>query len=298
MTITINNKTNTVTIARQGTQGPPGGGGGGAWGSITGTLSAQTDLQSALDGKATSAQGAKADTALQPNAPITGATKTKITYGANGLVTAGEDATTADIADSTDKRYVTDAQLVVIGNTSGTNTGDQTSVTGNAGTATALQTARTIGGVSFDGTANINLPGVNTTGNQNTSGSAATLTTSRNIGGIAFNGSANIEPSVSEVSRTTSWTLGLSDRNTLQVQTHASPQTCTIPPQSSVTWVGPTTILILAHGSGALTLDADTGVTLNGVSGGSVALDRYQNAVLRWISSDVWVVSGTSADVA
>lgn len=131
------------------------GGGGGAWGSITGTLSAQTDLQSALDGKATSAQGAKADSALQPNAPITGATKTKITYGANGLVTAGADATTADISDSTDKRYVTDAQLVVIGNTSGTNTGDQTSVTGNAGTATALQTARTIDGQAFDGSTNI-----------------------------------------------------------------------------------------------------------------------------------------------
>lgn len=40
-------------------------------------------------------------------------------------------------------------------NLSGTNTGDQTSVSGNAGTATALQTPRTIGGVSFDGTANI-----------------------------------------------------------------------------------------------------------------------------------------------
>lgn len=38
---------------------------------------------------------------------------------------------------------------------SGTNTGDQTTVTGNAGTATALQNARTIGGTSFDGTANI-----------------------------------------------------------------------------------------------------------------------------------------------
>ena len=50
------------------------------------------------------------------------------------------------------------------------------STTGNAATATALQTARTIGGVSFDGTANINLPGVNTTGNQNTSGNAATAT--------------------------------------------------------------------------------------------------------------------------
>lgn len=43
-------------------------------------------------------------------------------------------------------------------NLSGTNTGDQTSVTGNAGTATKLATARTINGVSFDGTANITLP--------------------------------------------------------------------------------------------------------------------------------------------
>lgn len=38
---------------------------------------------------------------------------------------------------------------------SGTNTGDQTSVSGNAGTATALQTSRTIGGSAFDGTANV-----------------------------------------------------------------------------------------------------------------------------------------------
>lgn len=40
-------------------------------------------------------------------------------------------------------------------NVSGTNTGDQASVTGNAGTATALQTARAINGVNFDGTAAI-----------------------------------------------------------------------------------------------------------------------------------------------
>jgi len=48
---------------------------------------------------------------------------------------------------------------------------------GNADTATALETARNIGGVSFDGTSNINLPGVNTAGNQNTSGTAAVATT-------------------------------------------------------------------------------------------------------------------------
>ena len=64
--------------------------------------------------------------------------------------------------------------------------------TGNAATATVLETARTIGGVSFNGSANINLPGVNSAGNQNTTGSAATLTTARTIGGVSFDGSANI----------------------------------------------------------------------------------------------------------
>jgi hypothetical protein len=64
--------------------------------------------------------------AVATNSAITGATKTKITYDAKGLVTVGADATTADIADSSNKRYVTDANLTVIGNTSGTNTGDET----------------------------------------------------------------------------------------------------------------------------------------------------------------------------
>tara|TARA_R100001163_G_C5022118_1_gene164661 strand:+ start:28 stop:942 length:915 start_codon:yes stop_codon:yes gene_type:complete len=47
---------------------------------------------------------------------------------------------------------------------------------GNADTATALETARTIGGVSFNGTGNITLPGVNAEGNQNTTGNATTAT--------------------------------------------------------------------------------------------------------------------------
>ncbi|WP_240514413.1 phage tail protein, partial [Enterobacter hormaechei] len=66
---------------------------------------------------------------------------------------------------------------------------------GNAVSATKLQTARTIGGVAFDGTANINLPGVNAAGNQSTTGNAATATklqTARAIGGVAFDGTANI----------------------------------------------------------------------------------------------------------
>ena len=45
-----------------------------------------------------------------------------------------------------------------------------------ASTAKTLATARTIGGVSFDGSANINLPGVNASGTQDTSGTAALAT--------------------------------------------------------------------------------------------------------------------------
>lgn len=83
-------------------------------------------------------------------------------------------------------------------------TGD---VTGNADTATTLETPRTIGGVSFNGSTNINLPGVNTAGNQATSGNAATATklaSPVNIGGTAFDGSGTIDVKVKTVSDETS----------------------------------------------------------------------------------------------
>ena len=61
-------------------------------------------------------------------------------------------------------------------------------LTGNASTATALETARDIGGVSFDGTASINLPGVNAAGNQDTSGNAATSTALNSARNFAVTG--------------------------------------------------------------------------------------------------------------
>jgi hypothetical protein len=83
----------------------------------------------------------------------------------------------SDITPSTDRNYVTDVQSGVISNTSGintgdettssiqsklgittlsgSNTGDQTNVTGNAGTATKLATARKINNVDFDGSVDI-----------------------------------------------------------------------------------------------------------------------------------------------
>jgi hypothetical protein len=64
----------------------------------------------------------------------------------------------------------------ITGSITGNAGGSSASCSGNAATATILQTARTIGGVSFNGSANINLPGVNTAGNQNTTGTASNVT--------------------------------------------------------------------------------------------------------------------------
>lgn len=185
--------------------------GGGVWGSITGTLSNQTDLQTALNLKAALASPALSG---NPTAPtqltaddstriattafvhavavgmVTGVSSFNLRTGA--VVPAQDDYTFAQLASKpttlagygiTDAQPI-DADLTTISgltptnddvmqykagawanrtiaqlqtdlSLSGTNTGDQTSVTGNAGTATALQNARTINGTSFDGTANI-----------------------------------------------------------------------------------------------------------------------------------------------
>jgi len=79
-------------------------------------------------------------------------------------------------------------------------------LTGTASSATALETARNIGGVSFDGSADIDLPGVNTSGNQDTSGNAATATaleTARNIAGQSFDGTADIDIGIGDLSNVT-----------------------------------------------------------------------------------------------
>jgi hypothetical protein len=71
------------------------------------------------------------------------------------------------------------------GNVTGNVSGSSGSCTGNSATATSaatLTTARNIGGVSFNGSANIDLPGVNAAGSQNTSGTAAGLSSTLVVG--------------------------------------------------------------------------------------------------------------------
>ena len=66
---------------------------------------------------------------IVPNVLIVNASKTKITYDVNGLITAGADATTLDIAPSLNRNYVTDIQSGILSNTSGVNSGDETLAT-------------------------------------------------------------------------------------------------------------------------------------------------------------------------
>ena len=127
------------------------------------------------------------------------------------------------------------------GNVTGNVSGSSGSTTGNAATATALANARTIHGVSFDGTANIDLTEVvqDTVGamfssntetgisvsyqdgdgtidlvvgtlNQDTTGNAATATaleTARTIAGQSFDGSANITIASTDLSNTSAIAL-------------------------------------------------------------------------------------------
>lgn len=69
-------------------------------------------------------------------------------------------------------------------NLSGTNTGDQTTITGNAGTATALQTGRTI---SITGDLTYTSPSFNGTGNVTAAGTLATV--NANVGSFGLAGS-------------------------------------------------------------------------------------------------------------
>jgi hypothetical protein len=86
--------------------------------------------------------------------------------------------------------------------------------TGNAATATALETARTIGGTSFDGSANIAVA---------LAATATALETARTIAGQSFDGSANITIASTDLSNTSNITLN-DGTQTLTNKTLTSPK--------------------------------------------------------------------------
>jgi hypothetical protein len=244
-----------------------------AWGGVTGTLSNQTDLQTALDGK------------VDENTAITGATKTKITYDAKGLVTAGADATTADIASSTDKRYVTDAQLVVVGNTSGTNTGDNATNSQYSGLAASKEdVANKSTSVTTDQSSNTKYPSVK-----------AVYDWAVGLFATIANLALKNDKLVVANRQTASYTLVLSDADKLVEMNVGSANNLTVPLNSSVAFATGTQILLAQYGAGQTTIVATSGVTIRS-NGAKLKLNaQYSGATLVKIAENEWYLFGDIA---
>lgn len=154
------------------------------WGAIIGTLSDQPDLQLALNGKEPAISAGVAGQWLRynkswaqiPYAELSGlptlGTVSTLNYPggttlylrSDGTWVAPGGAGAGDVVgpagavnnnvvffNGTTGKLLKDSALTL----SGSNTGDQTTITGNAGTATTLATARLIDGVAFNGSADI-----------------------------------------------------------------------------------------------------------------------------------------------
>jgi hypothetical protein len=230
----------------------------------------------------TSAIQTQLDAKVDENAAITGATKTKITYDSKGLVTAGADATTADIADSTDKRYVTDAQLTVIGNTSGTNTGDNAVNSLYSGLAASKEdVANKSTSVTTDQASNTKYPSVK-----------AVYDWAVGLFATIANLALKTDKLVVTNRQTASYTLVLSDADKLVEMNVATANNLTIPLNSSVAFPTGTQILLAQYGAGQTTIVATSGVTVRS-NGGKLKLNvQYSGATLIKIGTDEWYLFG------
>jgi len=233
------------------------------------------------------------DLKVDENTAITGATKTKITYDAKGLVTAGADATTADIADSTNKRYVTDAQATVIGNTSGTNTGDNAVNSLYSGLATSKQDAlgftpenvsNKSTSVSTDQASNTKYPSVKSVYDWAV-GLFATIT----------NLALKTDKLVVANRQTASYTLVLSDADKLVEMNVATANNLTIPLNSSVAFATGTQILLAQYGAGQTTIVPTSGVTIRSNASKVKLNAQYSGATLIKIATDEWYLFGDIA---
>lgn len=91
----------------------------------------------------------------------------------------------------------------------------------------------------------------------------------------------------------TTYTLVLTDADNKTVwMNNASANTVTIPTNASVAFPVGAKIMVIQEGAGATTVTGDTGVTVNGTSGGSKAVSaQYSGLLLSKRATDTWIVS-------
>lgn len=100
------------------------------------------------------------------------------------------------------------------------------------------------------------------------------------------------------VARAGSFALTLTDEGTALHVESPTDQVVTIPLAAVLAAPTGFEVEIVRMGTGAVTLDAVSGVSLNGVDGGQTTIsDRYKSAILRKISANGWLVVGAVAAV-
>jgi hypothetical protein len=324
----LNTKQSTLSLTTTGTSGAAtligstlnipqysGGGGSTTWGSITGTLSSQTDLQTALDGK------------VDENAAITASTKTKITYDSKGLVTAGADLSASDIPSGIDASKISTG---VISNAefdylNGLTDNIQTQFTGKQQTlvsGTNIKTVnsnsllgfgdvavqatlvsgtniKTINSTSLLGSGDISVApatGINATA---IADGSVTSTEFQYINSLTSNAQTQIDSKTNKLittnRQTASYTLVLSDADKLVETNVASANNLTVPLNSSVAFPTGTQILLAQYGAGQTTVVATGGVTIRS-NGAKLKLNvQYSGATLIKIDTNEWYLFGDIA---
>jgi hypothetical protein len=309
----LNAKQNTLSLTTTGTSGAAtligstlnipqySGGGSTTWGSITGTLSNQTDLQTALDGK------------VDENAAITASTKTKITYDSKGLVTAGADLSASDIPSGIDASKISTG---VISNAefdylNGLTDNIQTQFTGKQQTLVSGTNIKTVNSNSLLGSGDVavqatlvsgtNIKTINSTsllGSGDISVAPATginataiadgsvtSTEFQYINSLTSNAQTQIDSKTNKLvtanRQTASYTLVLSDADKLVEMNVGSSNNLTVP---ASTFSAGTQILLAQYGAGQTTVVAGSGMTIRS-NGAKLKLNaQYSGATLVFIS--------------
>ena len=97
----------------------------------------------------------------------------------------------------------------------------------------------------------------------------------------------------------TTYTLVLGDAGHLVTLTNASPITLTVPTNASVEFPTGTTVAVAQLGAGTVTIEGDTGVTINGVSAGSADVSaQYGAAALTKLGTNTWLLTGSVGSVS
>lgn len=213
-----------------------------------------------------------------------------LTIASSEAISAGR--TLSIVMGNADRTLTFTGNASISGTSSGTNTGDQTTVSGNAGTATALQTARAIYGNNFNGTADLTQVIASTYGGTanaffTVSGPASSIKT------FTFpNASANV---LTDNALVTAAQGGTANGFFAVSGPSASTKTFTFPNASATVLTSNTPVTVAQGGTGLATLTANNVMLGNGTSNVAFVAPGTSGNVLT--SNGTTWVSGVASGV-